>query len=66
MYLRGRFPYKHNSEIKEMLSQKMQGIIYEEECTDIIKYMYNQEDAEHLLTKLQKLYTLPQKNMNEM
>lgn len=66
MYLRGRFPFKHNSEIKEMLNQKMTSMVYEEECTDIIKYMYNQEDSEVLLGKLRKLYTLPQKNMAEL
>lgn len=66
MYLRGKFPFKHNSEIKEMLTQKMNGVVYEEECTDIIKYMYNQEDSEVLLAKLRKLYTLPQKNMAEL
>lgn len=46
MYLRGRYPFKHNSEIKEMLDQKMKGYIQEDEATDIIKYMYNQEDAD--------------------
>ena len=41
MYLRGKYPYKHNSEIKEMLAGKLNGWIYEDECSDIIKYMYN-------------------------
>ncbi len=51
MYLRGKFPYKHNSEINEILSSKMNGLIFEvkvdlgllwkEEAVDIIKYMYN-------------------------
>lgn len=66
MYLRGKYPFKQNVEIKEMLEAKMNGVVYEEECNDIIKYMYNQEDAETLLTKLRKLYTVPQKNLAEM
>ena len=52
MYLRGRYPYKHNSEIKDILVSKLNGWIYEEEATDIIKYMYNQEDAETLIDKM--------------
>lgn len=46
MYLRGKYPFKHNSEIKEMLNLKIKGWIYEDEATDIIKYMYNQDDSE--------------------
>jgi len=63
MYLRGRFPFKHNSEIKDMLNSKLNGFIYEEECTDIIKYMYNQDDAEVLLSKLKKFYVSPSRQM---
>lgn len=29
-----------------MLIQKINGWVFEEEATDIIKYMYSQEDAE--------------------
>ena len=56
MYLRGKYPYKHNSEIKDILNSKINGSIYEEECTDIIKYMYNQDDADIILEKLRSLY----------
>ena len=58
MYLRGRYPYKHNSEIKDILEQKTNGFIYEEEATDIIKYMYNYEDAEQLIEKLKSSYVV--------
>lgn len=61
MYLRSRYPLKNNAEIKEMLNQRMTGSIQEEECIDIINYMYNQEDAEILLTKLKKFYIFPSK-----
>lgn len=57
MYLRGKYPFKHNAEIKEILESKINGHIYEEECTDIIKYMYNQSDAENLLSKLRLNYS---------
>ena len=52
MYLRGKYPYRHNSEIKEILMQKINKYIYEEKANDIIKYMYNQENAEILIEKL--------------
>ena len=45
MYLRGRFKYKHNKEIEKMLNNKMKQDVLEEECTDIIQYMYNEEDS---------------------
>jgi len=61
MYLRSRYPLKNNAEIKEMLNIRMSGSIQEEECIDIINYMYNQEDAEILLVKLKKFYIFPSK-----
>lgn len=63
MYLRGKYPLKHNSEIKDMLLQKMNGVVYEEECIEIIKYMYNQDDAEAVLSRLKKLWI--QKNIED-
>ncbi len=54
MYLRGKYPYKHNAEIKEICDAKMNGYIFEDECFDIIKYMYNNEDSETILQKLKK------------
>lgn len=66
MYLRGKYPFKHNAEIKEILDSKISGFIYEEECTDIIKYMYNQSDAENLLMKLRGNYSsINQKMLNK-
>ncbi|CAK60189.1 unnamed protein product (macronuclear) [Paramecium tetraurelia] len=61
MYLRGKHPLKHQAEIKEMLNQRINGQLYEEEAVDIIKYMYNQEDSELLLDKLKQYYIVPQK-----
>ena len=49
MYLRGKFVYKHNSEIKEMVDRKTNSWITEEEYTDIIGYMYNKEDVQILI-----------------
>ena len=56
MYLRGRNRYKQNTVITKQLEEKMRGKIFEEECSDIIKYMYNEADSHYLLKKLKKLY----------
>lgn len=58
MYLRGKYPNKHKSDIKDMLDQKTNGngLVAEEEVTDIIKYMYNQDDATHLTDKMKDYY----------
>ena len=41
MYLRGKHPYKHNNEITYLIQNKSKGYLNEDECQDIIKYMYN-------------------------
>ena len=56
MHLRGKFPFKHNSEIKEIIDSKVSGFIFSEEAQDIIKYMYNKEDAEVILEKLREFF----------
>ena len=63
MYLRGKFPFKHSSELKELLNTKLNGFIFEEECTDIIKYMYNEDDAYLLIERLKKFYTTPSRTI---
>ena len=45
MYLRGKYKYKHNKEIEKLLKNKMKSEVLEEECTDIITYMYNEDDS---------------------
>jgi len=56
MYLRGKYKYKHNKEIEKLLKNKMKSEVLEEECTDIITYMYNEEDSQLLLDRLSILY----------
>jgi len=56
MHLRGKFPFKHNSEIKDIIDTKISGFIFTDESQDIIKYMYNKEDAELILEKLKEFF----------
>lgn len=61
MYLRGKHPYKHNHDIEGLISQKSKGFLNEDECQDIIKYMYNPEDSQVILEKVEvHLRTLTQ------
>jgi len=45
MHLRSKNPLKSNTDIQEMLNNKMSGIVNDDEWTDIIRYMYNENDA---------------------
>ena len=45
-----------------MLNAKLNGQLYEDEAMDIIRYMYNAEDAEVLLQKI-KVYQVPQEKI---
>lgn len=56
MYLRGKFPFKHTTEIKELIDGKINGHMFSDESQDIIKYMYNKEDAEMILERLSGFY----------
>ena len=51
-YLKGKFPLKSNGDIKDVVSQKSNGLLLEEEWKEIIFYMYEQEDANYLYTKI--------------
>lgn len=45
MYLRGKNRYKQNKDLNKILKEKCNGNVSEEECTDILNYMYNETDS---------------------
>ena len=49
--------YKQNKTLEQILSQKQKGWVSQDECTDIVNYIYNKRDAQFLLAKLEDLYT---------
>lgn len=55
MFLRGKFPLKTNGDLEALLQEKLNGVIAEDEWTDIVKYMYNQTDSEILVRLLQEV-----------
>lgn len=55
MHLKGKFPFKQNKEIKELIEIKKNSYIVEDEYSDIVYYMFNKEDAAVLLKKLKTL-----------
>lgn len=58
MYLRGKYPLKHQSEIKEMVNQKLIGFVYQDEAVDIVRYMYNKEDSDSLIEKMKPHFVI--------
>lgn len=52
MYLRGKHPYKNDNDISGMITQKAKSFLNEDECQDIITYMYNKEDSALILEKV--------------
>lgn len=52
MHLRGKYPFKQNKEIMEILEDKRASFLNEEEFIDIVSYMYNKEDSEEIIQKI--------------
>jgi len=55
MHLRGKYPFKQNKEIKDMLEEKINSFLNEEEFVDIVSYMYNKEDSEEIIIKIKSV-----------
>merc|ERR1740117_1688431 len=55
VYLKGKFPRKTDDGINEMLDTRLNGHVYEEEWSDIVKYMYNRDDAVNLTVMITDL-----------
>eukprot|EP00658_Telonema_sp_P-2_P011179 TRINITY_DN14249_c0_g1_i1.p1 TRINITY_DN14249_c0_g1~~TRINITY_DN14249_c0_g1_i1.p1 ORF type:complete len:214 (+),score=82.84 TRINITY_DN14249_c0_g1_i1:155-796(+) len=51
VYLKGKHPLKSEDEVGKLLGKRIKAHVYEEEWTDIIKYMYNQSDSVTLIMK---------------
>lgn len=65
MHLRGKYPFKQNKEIKEILEQKKNSYVNEDEFVDIVSYMYNKEDSETLIHKIKSSCLDSSQNNNE-
>ena len=55
VYLKGKFPLKGDREVGRILEARTKGDVAEEEWTDIIKYMYNHQDALSLIVMVKDL-----------
>ncbi len=45
MQIKSKMPYKSASEVNDILSRKTNGDIAYEECEDLVRYLYNKNDA---------------------
>lgn len=51
-FLKTKHPLKPNNDIKEMLNQRLNGSLTEEEWKFVVEYVYEKEDANNLLGKI--------------
>ena len=56
MYLKGKYPLKDNNVIGKMYEDRLGSNVSEDECSDIVKYMYNESDSAQILEKLESLF----------
>jgi hypothetical protein len=55
VYVKGKKPLKSDEEINQMVRKKVSGVILEEEWVDIVKYMYNNEDAVTIIMRIRDI-----------
>merc|ERR1719460_1758580 len=60
VYLKGRHPLKSEDEVSKLLAKRIKSFVYEDEWTDIIKYMYNPEDSVNLIVKCKEFIAASQ------
>lgn len=63
VHLRGKYQLKREDDITQMLKQRMEGYVAEEEWVSIIKYMYNHEDSVELIVKLKDVIRMRQQEL---
>jgi hypothetical protein len=51
-HLKEKYPLKTSGDIIEMINEKSNGFLYEEEWNDIVRYMYNEEDSMVLIDEI--------------
>ena len=61
MHIKTKMPFKSASEINEALNKKVAGQLTYQECQDLVKYLYNKEDADTILLTLEPLFSEPQR-----
>ena len=52
MYLKNKHPLKNNGDIQDMLNERLNSYLFEDEWSGIIKYMYSEEDASQLFDEI--------------
>lgn len=55
MNIKSKFPLKNSNDINDLVQDKMNTHLIEEEWEDIIKYMYNEEDSSTLIDEVWKI-----------
>jgi hypothetical protein len=64
VYVKGKRPLKSDEEINAIVKKKVHSTLLEEEWIDIVKYMYNNEDAVSIIMRIRdilKMRAMPQR-----
>ena len=51
--LKTKMPSKKNSEIQKILDEKFKGMISQDECIEILRYIYKDEDFNEIKDKVE-------------
>jgi hypothetical protein len=52
--LKAKFPNKKNEELNRILEEKFKGMVTQEECIQILRYIYKDEDFNDINEKLER------------
>jgi hypothetical protein len=52
--LKAKHPNKKNEELNRILEEKFKGLVTQEECTQILRYIYKDDDFNAINEKLER------------
>ncbi|OMJ67252.1 hypothetical protein SteCoe_35632 [Stentor coeruleus] len=52
MHIKNKFPLKHSADVLEIVNEKTNGYLFEDEWGEIVRYMYNEEDSAMIIQEI--------------
>lgn len=52
MHIKNKFPLKHSADVQEIVNEKSNGYLFEDEWGEIVRYMYNEEDSAMIIQEI--------------
>ena len=57
MLIKSKFPYKNKGEVSQLLQDKLEGYLSEDEGREIARYMYSKEDSDVIIRQMKSELT---------